>query len=296
MKTSSVSKYRYIEISKYQNIAMSIVDKYNARSDKANSLACVGLDADFEKLPERFLKEEYPQFAFNKWIVDVTHEFAAAFKANIAFYEARGDVGMRELKMTMDYLREAHPDIFTICDAKRADIGNTNRGYATSILDWLGFDALTLHPYLGREALEPFLARLDKGAIILCRTSNPGAGELQDLEVVGRARRSLGEGGKPLWQVVAEKVRDEWNVNNNCMLVVGATYPEEMKMIRALVGEMTFLVPGIGAQGGELESAVKAGLNKAKKGMIINSSRGIIFAEDPAAAARELRDEINRFR
>ncbi|MBM3256749.1 MAG: orotidine-5'-phosphate decarboxylase [Candidatus Liptonbacteria bacterium] len=265
---------------------MSIVDKYNSRADKVNSLACVGLDADFEKLPEKSLKEQFPQFSFNKYIIDVTHEFAAAFKANIAFYEARGEEGMKELKMTMDYLRGSHPDIFTICDAKRADIGNTNRGYVTSILDWLGFDAMTLHPYLGREALEPFLARPDKGAIILCRTSNPGAGELQDLKV----------DGKPVWQIVAEKVRDEWNANENCMLVVGATYPEEMKTIRAITGEMTFLVPGIGAQGGELESAVQAGVNKAKKGMIVNSSRGVIFAEDPAKAARELRDGINQYR
>ncbi len=265
---------------------MSIIDKYNARAGKANSLACVGLDADFEKLPARFSKDEFPQFAFNKYIIDSTHREVAAFKANIAFYEARGEQGLRELKLTMDYLREAYPDIFTICDAKRADIGNTNRGYVTSILDWLGFDAMTLHPYLGREALEPFLSRPDKGAIILCRTSNPGAGELQDLKV----------GNKPIWQIVAEKVRDEWNGNDNCMLVVGATYPEEMKTIRGLTGEMTFLVPGIGAQGGELESAVRAGVNSAKKGMIINSSRGVIFAEDPAAAARELKEGINKFR
>ncbi|MBI2888705.1 MAG: orotidine-5'-phosphate decarboxylase [Candidatus Liptonbacteria bacterium] len=265
---------------------MSIIDKYNSRADKANSLACVGLDADFEKLPARFLKEEFPQFAFNKWIIDTTQEFAAAFKANIAFYEARGEQGLRELKRTMEYLRETHPDIFTICDAKRADIGNTNRGYVASILDRLGFDAMTLHPYLGREALEPFLARPDKGAIILCRTSNPGAGELQDLKV----------GNKPMWQIVAEKVYHEWNGNQNCMLVVGATYSEEMKTIRALTGEMMFLVPGVGAQGGELESAVRAGVNSAKKGMVINSSRGVIFADDPAAAARELRDGINRYR
>lgn len=272
-----------------------IIDKYNSRADKADSLACVGLDADFEKLPPRFLKEEFPQFSFNKYIIERTHEFAAAFKANIAFYEARGEQGLKELKLTMDYLRQTHPDIFTICDAKRADIGNTNRGYVTSILDWLGFDAMTLHPYLGREALEPFLSRPDKGAIILCRTSNPGAGEFQDVMVGDPVAQGSGA-AKPLWQIVAEKVRDEWNENDNCLLVVGATYPEEMRKIRTLVGEMTFLVPGVGAQGGELGSAVQAGLNKAKKGMIINSSRGVIFTEDPAAAARELRDGINRFR
>lgn len=265
---------------------MNPIDKYNSRVEKINSLLCVGLDSDFGKLPEKFKNAANPQFEFNKRIIDATHEFAAAYKPNMAFYEARGEQGIHELKLTMDYLHEKHPDIFTICDAKRGDIGNTNEGYAAAIFDWLGFDAVTLHPYLGREALEPFLERQDKVSIILCRTSNPGAGEFQDLE----------SGNKPLWQIVAEKVRDEWNTNNNCMLVVGATYPEEMKKIRQLCPEITFLVPGVGAQGGEVKATVEAGLNSAKKGMIINSSRGIIFAADPAVAARKLRDEINKYR
>jgi orotidine-5'-phosphate decarboxylase len=268
-----------------------VIDKYNQRAEKVNSLVCVGLDTDFEKLPEKFKRSKHPQFEFNKDIVDATHEFAAAFKANIAFYEARGDIGIRELKMTMEYLREKYSDIFTICDAKRADIGNTNNGYVTAIFDVLGFDAMTLQPYLGKEALKPFLDRKDKGCIILCRTSNPGAGELQDLNVV----QAIGLPFKPLWQVVAEKVRDEWNYNHNCMLVVGATYPEEMKVIRSLVGEMTLLVPGVGAQGGTVKAMVEAGLNSDKKGLIINSSRGIIFAENPAGEAKKLRDEVNKY-
>src|SRR3989344_559116 len=162
---------------------MNPIDKYNQRAKKINSLLCVGLDSDFEKLPEKFKAMENPQFEFNKYIIEETHEFAAVYKPNSAFYEARGDKGLQELKMTMDYLREKHPDIFTILDAKRGDIGNTNNGYVASIFDWLGFDAVTLHPYLGKEALLPFLERKDKGCIILCRTSNPGAGELQDLIV-----------------------------------------------------------------------------------------------------------------
>jgi orotidine-5'-phosphate decarboxylase len=186
----------------------------------------------------------------------------------------------------MSYLRLNHPDILTICDAKRADIGSTNQGYVEAILDRLGFDAVTLNPYLGREALEPFLARADKGCIILCRTSNPGAGEWQDLEI----------GGKPLWQMVAERVRDHWNTRGNCMLVAGATYPGELRRIREIVGDMTLLVPGVGAQGGDVEQAVLAGRTAAGTGMIINSSRGIIFADDPAAAACALRDEINLYR
>jgi len=268
---------------------MSPLDKYNTRAKKINSLLCVGLDSDFEKIPDRpqkFKSLEFPQFEFNKWIIEETHEFVAAYKPNIAFYEARGDQGMKELKMTMDYLIKNHPDIFTILDAKRADIGNTNNGYVTSIFDWLGFDAVTLHPYLGGEALKPFLDRKDKVSIILCRTSNEGAGELQDLEIEGR----------PLWQIVAEKVSKVWNKNNNCILVVGATYPEEMKRIRSLVGDMTFLVPGIGAQGGDIKAVLEAGLNSEGLGLIINSSRGIIFSENPKEEARKLSGVINQYR
>lgn len=265
---------------------MAIIDKYNLRADKVNSLLCVGLDSEFEKLPDKFKSLDNPQFEFNKWVIDQTYEYAAAYKPNIAFYEARGDQGIRELKMTMDYLCSEYFDIFTICDCKRADIGNTNNGYVESLYDWFGFDAITLHPYLGREALQPFLDRKDKGCIILCRTSNPSAGELQDLV----------SDGKPIWQVVAEKVRDEWNKNSNCMLVAGATYPQEMKTIRDLVGDMTFLVPGIGAQGGEIKPVLEAGLNSQKKGLIINSARGIIFSINPAEEAKKLRNEINLYR
>ena len=248
-----------------------IIDKYNQRAEKIDSLLCVGLDADFAKIPKRFLDMEFPQFEFNKWVIEETHEYTVAYKPNSAFYEARGDKGIRELKMTMDYLREKHPDIFTILDAKRADIGNTNNGYVSAIFNWLGFDAVTLHPYLGKEALQPFLDRTDKVCIILCRTSNPGAGEFQDLKI----------GGISLWQVVAESVCKDWNKNKNCMLVVGATYPEEMKKIRALAGDMTFLVPGIGAQGGDLKEVLSAGLASDGLGLIINSSRGIIFSKNP---------------
>ena len=265
---------------------MNPAQRYDKRAKAIHSLLCVGLDADFEKLPTKFKKKKYPQFEFNKWIIDQTHEYAAAFKPNVAFYEARGDKGIHELKLTMDYLHKHHPDIFTVLDAKRADIGNTNNGYVTAIFDWLGFDAMTLHPYLGSEALKPFLDRKDKASIILCRTSNPGAGELQDF-IVDK---------KPLWEKVAKTVFTTWNKNNNCMLVVGATYPKEMKRIRSLVGDMTFLVPGVGAQGGSVKDTVKAGVNSKGRGMIINSSRGIMFSDSPRDEARKLRDEINRYR
>jgi orotidine-5'-phosphate decarboxylase len=264
----------------------AILDKYNRRVEAIASLVCVGLDSEVEKTPARFSDDEFPQFAFNRWIIDQTAEYTASIKPNMAFYEARGAQGWNELRMTMEYLRANHPEIVTICDAKRADIGNTNRGYVAAIFDEMGFDAITLHPYLGREALAPFLERADKASIILCRTSNPGAGEFQDLNLDGR----------PLWQAVAEKVDREWNSNGNCMLVVGATYPEEMRTTRTIAPNITFLVPGVGAQGGDVDSVVAAGLDANGRGLMISSSRGIIFSDDPAAAARSLRDEINAAR
>lgn len=265
---------------------MTITDKYEARARSASSLVCVGLDSDYERLPRDFQRQALPQYAFNRWIIRETHAYASAYKINTAFYEARGDRGMNELHLTVDYIHQKHPDIVTICDAKRADIGSTNTGYVSAIFDRMNFDAVTLHPYLGREALAPFLERADRACIILCRTSNPGAGELQDLRV----------DGKPLWQIVAEQVRDHWNANGNCMLVAGATYPDELAQIRALVGDMTLLVPGVGAQGASVEATLKAGLNRHGLGIIINASRSIIWADNPAAAAQALRDEINQYR
>ncbi len=262
------------------------VQKYDARAQSVNSLVCVGLDPQIGALPERYRGEETPQFAWNRAVIDSTHTYVAAYKPNVAFYEERGVQGLRELQLTVEYIRERHPGIFTICDAKRADIGHTNAAYAAAIFDRMGFDAVTLHPYLGREALTPFLERADKASIILCRTSNPGAGELQDLIVEGR----------PLWRIVAEKVSREWNTLGNLMLVVGATYPNELRQIRNIAGDLTFLVPGVGAQGGNVQAAVEAGLNSQGRGLIISSSRGIMGANDPGEAARALCDEINLYR
>jgi orotidine-5'-phosphate decarboxylase len=264
----------------------AIVDKYNQRAREIGSLLCVGLDSDLNRIAEPFRSSEYPRFAFNQWIIRETHQFVSAYKVNVAFYENGGEQGIHELYLTMDYLRQNHPGIFTICDAKRADIANTNNGYVTAIFDNMGFDAVTLHPYLGHEALEPFLSRSDKGCLILCRTSNRGAGELQDLMV----------DGEPLWQVVAQRVATQWNTRGNCMLVVGATYPSELRRVREITGEMTLLVPGIGTQGGDVETVVKAGLNKAGLGLIISASRSIIFADDPGDCANALMTSINRYR
>jgi orotidine-5'-phosphate decarboxylase len=256
--------------------------KLEVRIDSADTLLCVGLDSDVGRLPPMFADGAQPQLAFNRWIIEQTLPYAAAFKPNLAFYEARGARGWDELAETMALVRSLAPDVFTIADAKRADIGSTNAGYVRAIFDELGFDAVTLHPYLGREALAPFLERTDRASIILARTSNPGAGELQDLAV----------GERPLWEVVAERVRDDWNGAGNCMLVVGATYPGELARARALCPDMTFLVPGVGAQGGDVEAVVAAGLDARGRGLLINASRSIIFADDPAAEAHQLRDAI----
>ncbi len=266
---------------------MNFQKKLDTIVKKNNSLVCVGLDSDMTRLRQGFGGQvKSLQFSFNKKIIVATHDLLCAYKLNTAFYEERGEEGIEALKMTCDYIREKYPEIVLIIDAKRADIGSTNKGYVKFIFDYLGADAVTLHPYLGREALAPFLERADKGCIILCRTSNPGAGEFQDLKI----------GKTPLYKVVAKQVVKEWNKNGNCMLVVGATYPQELKEVRKIVGDMTLLVPGMGAQGGDVEKTVKAGLNSKRIGMIINSSRGIIFADNPRGEAKKLRDEINRFR
>ena len=240
-----------------------------------NSLLCVGLD------PVRA-----PLFSFNKKIIDQTYDLVCAFKPNSAFYEAYGAAGINELKKLCAYIQKNHPQIPIILDAKRADIGNTNNGYVSYAFDYLKVDAITVHPYLGKEALKPFLARKDKGIIVLCRTSNEGAGEYQDLNIKGRR----------LYMHVAKEVSKSWNKNKNCLLVVGATYPKEMKQIREAVGDMTLLVPGIGAQGGDLEKSVKAGKNSKGMGMIISASRSVLYAKNPRLEAMKLRDEINKYR
>lgn len=256
--------------------------KLQARIEAVDSMLCVGLDSAVERLPERFAHHDRPQFAFNRWIIETTHPFVAAYKPNLAFYEARGAAGWADLADTMAFLRANEPRIFTVADGKRADIDSTNAGYLAGIIDALGFDAITLHPYLGREALRPFLEREDVACVVLCRTSNPGAGELQDLRV----------DGVPLWEVVATSVRDDWNALGNCMLVVGATYPAELARLRELCPEMPFLVPGVGAQGGDVDEVVRAGADARGGGLLINASRSIIFADDPAAAAEATRDAI----
>jgi orotidine-5'-phosphate decarboxylase len=213
---------------------------------------------------------------------------ACAYKPQIAHYAAVG--AEDQLLETIRYIRQRAPGIQVILDSKRGDIGSTAEKYAREAFERYGADAVTINPYLGRDSAEPFLQYADKGVVVLCRTSNAGARELQDLDV----------GGRKLYQLVAEKVAKEWNSRGNCLLVVGATYPDELADIRRITGDMTFLVPGIGAQGGDIEKTVRNGRRADGRGLVINSSRGILYAsqgEDFAAAARratlELRDAVN---
>lgn len=272
---------------------MTFEEKYERQVDKNNSLLCVGLDPVLEKLPPHIQKTDYPFFTFNKAIIDATSDVVAAYKPNSAFYEARGAQGIEELKKTCDYLRQNYPEVPIILDYKRGDIGNTNNEYTVFAFDYLQVDAVTLQPYPGIQTLQVFLDYKDKGIILLCRTSNPGSGEFQDLLI----------DGEPLYLRVAKNVMEKWNTHKNCLLVVGATYPEELAKVRKIVGDMTLLIPGLGAQGGDLGGTMQAGINSRKKGMIMSASRGIIFAgdeEDFAQKAREeakkLRDEINTYR
>lgn len=260
----------------------SFIDKLKAKWDEGK-FVCVGLDTDFEKLPDTIKTDSIKDsvFNFNKAIVDQTHDLVCAYKINSAFYEAKPQT-WEAMFDTFLYIQRNHPQIPVILDAKRADTGNTNEGYVKMAFETLKADAVTVHPYLGRESLEPFFSQKDKGVIVLVRTSNPGSDELQNLQM----------NGKPLYQLVAENVAKNWNANGNCAVVVGATYPDELKKVREIVGDMPILVPGIGAQGGDLEGTIKNGLDSNRQGLIISSSRGIIYAEDTRQAALDLHEKI----
>ena len=259
--------------------------------DRHDSWVCVGLDPEPEKLPAILRHRPQAILEFNRAIIDATADLVCAYKPQIAHYAAVG--AEDQLLETIRYIRERAPGVPVILDSKRGDIGSTAEKYAREAFERFGADAVTVNPYLGRDAAEPFLAYKDKGVIVLCRTSNAGAREFQDLQV----------GGRKLYEIVAEHVAREWNVHGNCLLVVGATYPEELAAVRACAGEMTFLVPGVGAQGGDVERVVRQGRNAKGRGLIVNSSRGILYAgsgEDFAVAARratlELRAAINAVR
>ena len=261
---------------------MGFFERLSARIDVVDSVVSVGLDPDPDRIPGHLADADLPRWAFNRRIIDATHEHAAAFKPNAAFYEDAD--GWRALRETVAYARGK--DVPVLLDAKRADIGNTARQYAT-LLDETGADAITVNPYLGRDSLEPFLSRTGTGVFVLARTSNAGGSDIQDLELAS---------GEPVYERVAALAAD-WNERGNVGLVVGATAPEELEALRETVPDLPFLVPGVGTQGGDAEAAVEYGL--ADGVGLVNSSRGIIFAgedrgEDFAAAAGQAAGRLKR--
>ena len=264
-------------------MAMKFTDKLLNASRKNKSWLCIGLDPNPELMPAVYV----PQF--NKAIIEATSDLVCAYKPNLAFYEALGTEGLASLEKTVKYIPG---DIPVIGDAKRGDIGNTARAYARALFSVLGFDAATVNPYLGFDSIEPFINYQDKGVFILCRTSNRGAADFQDLRT----------SGLPLYEAVARKAK-EWNTYGNIGLVVGATYPEELKKVRSICPEMPLLIPGIGAQGGDLASPVGYGVDARGEKAIINVSRQILYAskeKDFAQAARKMaekiRNQINEYR
>jgi orotidine-5'-phosphate decarboxylase len=272
---------------------MNFIDKLNAAWASNDSLLCVGLDPDLARLPAHLQGEPDGLVRFCTAIIDATADLACAFKPQIAYFAALG--AEDQLEAICRYLRETYPQIPLVLDAKRGDIGATAHQYAREAFERYGADAVTVNPYMGFDSVEPYLEWQDRGVIVLCRTSNAGGSDLQFLDC----------GGQPLYQHVARLVADKWNRNGQCALVVGATFPDELAQVRRLVGDMPLLVPGIGAQGGDIEATVRAGRSAAGTGMMINSSRAILYAtpqggEDFAAAARRValatRDTINRFR
>lgn len=254
------------------------------------SFLCVGLDTDIKKIPQHLLKEEDPVFAFNKAIIDATYKYAVAYKPNTAFYEVYGAKGWASLEKTINYIKENHPEIFVIADAKRGDIGNTSANYARAFFETLDADAITVAPYMGIDSVEPFLGFEDKWVILLALTSNKGSKDFQYLNAEGRE----------LYKNVLLKSQ-EWADSENMMYVVGATHPEELGEIRKMLPDHFFLVPGVGAQGGDLEAVAKYGLNS-QVGLLVNSSRGIIyassgedFAERAAEEAKKLQKQMEKF-
>lgn len=246
------------------------------------SFLCVGLDTDVNKIPQYLLKEEDPVFAFNKAIIDATAEYAVAYKPNTAFYEVYGAKGWTSLQNTIDYIKQRYPDIFVIADAKRGDIGNTSANYARAFFETLKADAITVAPYMGIDSVEPFLGFEDKWVILLALTSNKGSKDFQYLNA----------DSKEIYKNVLLKSQ-EWADSDKMMYVVGATHPEELGEIRKMLPNHFFLVPGVGAQGGDLQAVAKYGLNE-QVGLLVNSSRGIIYASNGADFAERAAEEAKK--
>ena len=270
---------------------MTFTQQLAAAWQKNNSLLCVGLDPDPAKFPAHLKGRDDAIFEFCATIVDATADLVCSFKPQIAYFAARR--AEDQLEALIAHIHEKHPGIPVILDAKRGDIGSTAEQYAVEAFERFQADAVTVNPYMGRDSVDPYLAYPNKGVILLCRTSNPGGSDLQFLDV----------GGEKLYERVARLVTEDWNRNGQCALVVGATFPAEIARVREIVGDIPLLVPGIGAQGGDIEATVRAGRTADGTGLMINSSRAILFAgkdENFAAAARQVaqqtRDTINLYR
>jgi orotidine-5'-phosphate decarboxylase len=270
---------------------MAFMQQLQSAWESNDSLVCVGLDPDPKRMPAALENDDDAVFTFCAAIVDATADLVCAFKPQAAHFAALG--AEDTLARLIAHIHDEHAGVPVILDAKRGDIGTTAKHYAAEAFDRYGADAVTVNPYLGHDALRPFLDRADKGVIVLCRTSNPGAADFQTLKCDGES----------LYLKVAESVARRWNTHRNCALVAGATYPEELGAIRRKVGEMPLLVPGVGAQGGSVEAVLKNGLTRNQTGLIISSSRAILYAseeEDYADGAREaastLRNDINLHR
>jgi orotidine-5'-phosphate decarboxylase len=270
---------------------MSFMENLRVAWQRNDSLVCVGLDPEPARFPAPLAGDDDAVFTFCRAIVDATADLVCCFKPQIAHFAAlRAESALERL---IAHIHDAHPGMPVILDAKRGDIGSTAQHYASEAFDRYRADAVTLNPYLGRDSIQPFLDRADKGVILLCRTSNPGGADFQNLDC----------SGQPLYLRIAETIARDWNANGNCALVTGATWPEELGQVRKRVGDMPLLVPGIGAQGGDIEAVMRHGATEDGTGLMISSSRAILYAghgSDFADAARrathDLRDAINRFR
>jgi orotidine-5'-phosphate decarboxylase len=272
---------------------VKFTDKLAAAIRAHDSLLCVGLDPDIQRFPDTLQGKSDAIFTFCKAIIDATAATACAFKPQIAYFAAIA--AEDQLQAICDYLKTEYPQIPIVLDAKRGDIGATAEQYAREAFERYRADAVTVNPYMGFDSLEPYLEWPDRGVIVLCRTSNPGGSDLQFLNV----------DGQPLYQHVAQLVASKWNQHGQCGLVVGATFPQELAQVRAIVGDMPLLVPGIGAQGGDIKATVEAGQTNDGTGMMINSSRAILYAKPEAGedfsmaaarVARETRDAVNQYR
>jgi orotidine-5'-phosphate decarboxylase len=266
---------------------MRFIEKLENAIKKNHSLLCIGLDPDIDKIPKHLHKDSDPVFEFCKQIIDETAHLVCAYKPQIAFFSSLGVEGFSALSKTVRYIKTNYEDIPVILDAKRGDIGTTSEKYVEEAFTVLNADAVTVNPYMGRDSLEPFLEKRDKGIIVLVRTTNPGASDFQDVLTVD---------GQPFYLYVARKVKDWHRLYNNCVMVVGSTWPDELQKIRQLDPHIFFLVPGVGAQGGNLKKTLEFGLRTDKSGVVISVSRSILFAGDKDDFAKKAGEEALKYK